>query len=62
MSTPSLLNDPVHWRRRAQEARSIADQLDDPVAKREMLEVAQHYEQIAAIAEKHPLAAKPSKR
>jgi hypothetical protein len=53
------LNDPAHWRRRARETRSIAAQLDDPVAKQKMLEVAQHYEQIAAIAERHPVAGKP---
>jgi len=58
MPTPTLLNDPAHWRRRARETRSIADQLDDPVAKQKMLEVAQHYEQIAAIAERHPVAGK----
>jgi hypothetical protein len=59
MPTPPLLNDPAHWRRRAQETRSIADQLDDPTAKQAMLEVARNYEQIAAIAEKRPVAGKP---
>jgi hypothetical protein len=54
-----LLNDPAHWRRRAEEARRIADHLDDPVAKQKMLEVAQHYEQIAAIAERQPVVGKP---
>jgi hypothetical protein len=54
-----LLNDPVHWRRRANETRRIADQFDDPVAKQKMLEVAEHYEQIAAIAERQPVAGKP---
>jgi hypothetical protein len=59
MPTPTLLNDPAHWRRRAQETRSIADRLDDPVAKQTMLEVAQHYEQIATIAETRVVADKP---
>jgi hypothetical protein len=59
MPTPKLLNDPAHWRRRAQEARSIADQLDDLAAKKTMLEVAQHYEQIAAIADKRAVAGSP---
>jgi hypothetical protein len=59
MPTPSLFNDPALWRRRAQETRSIADQLDDPTAKQAMLEVARHYEQIAAIAEKGPVAGRP---
>jgi hypothetical protein len=59
MPTPNLLNDPAHWRRRAREARSIADQLDDPAAKKTMHEVAQHYEQLAAIADTRAVAGKP---
>jgi hypothetical protein len=55
----SLLNDPAHWRRRAQETRSIADRLDDPIAKQTMLEVAEHYEQLAAIAETRLIAGRP---
>jgi hypothetical protein len=58
MPTPTLLNDPAHWRRRAQETRSTADQLDDPVAKQAMLEIAQHYEQIATIADTRLIAGK----
>jgi hypothetical protein len=58
MPTPTL-NDPVHWRRRAAETRSIADQLDDPAAKKAMLEIAEQYERIAAIAQKGAVAAKP---
>jgi hypothetical protein len=56
MPTPTLLNDPAHWRRRAQETRTMADQLNDPAAKQKLLEVAQHYEEIAAIAEKRSVA------
>jgi hypothetical protein len=59
MPTPTSFNDPAHWRQRAQEARGIADQLDDPAAKRAMLEIAQSYEQLAAIAEKRAIAGKP---
>jgi hypothetical protein len=59
MPLPTPLNDPAHWRQRAQETRDIADKLDDPAAKRAMLEVAQQYDQIAAIAEKRPVATKP---
>jgi hypothetical protein len=54
-----LLNDPAHWRQRAQEARRIADQLHDPAAKHTMLEVAQNYEQLATIAEKRAIAGEP---
>jgi hypothetical protein len=56
MPTPALINDPAHWRQRAQEMRSIANRFDDPVAKQSMLEIAQYYEQLAAIAEQRPLA------
>jgi hypothetical protein len=59
MPTLTLLNDPAHWRQRAQEARSIADQLHDPAAKQAMLGVAQNYDQLATIAEKRDIAGKP---
>jgi hypothetical protein len=52
------LNDPAHWRQRAQEMRGIADLLDDPAAKKAMLEIAQQYERIAAIAEQRTVAVK----
>jgi hypothetical protein len=31
------INDPKHWRKRAGEARLVADELTDPDAKRRML-------------------------
>lgn len=34
--------DPVHWRRRADGCRKVAEQLDDP-AKTKMREIAQSY-------------------
>jgi hypothetical protein len=52
MSDTSLKDDPRHWRQLAQEARAAADQLDDPVAKRLMLEIAASYEELASIAER----------
>jgi hypothetical protein len=51
MRTPSIANDPAHWRRRAEEAQRIADQLDDPVAKETMRDIARSYEQLALLAE-----------
>jgi hypothetical protein len=57
MPTPTL-NDPAHWRRRAEETRSIAAQLDDPAAKKAMLEIAEQYERIAAIAQTRTVAGK----
>jgi hypothetical protein len=38
MSPPgSILDDPEHWRRRAEEARTVAQQTDDPQAKAMMM-------------------------
>jgi hypothetical protein len=48
--TPSI-DDPTHWRQRAKESRQTADQLHDPVARKTMLEIADAYEQLAALAE-----------
>ena len=53
MSIP--INDPKHWRERAEEARAIADQLTDPDSKRRMLRVAKDYEELARRAEKRLL-------
>jgi hypothetical protein len=50
MVHPSLKDDPNHWRRLAHDARATADQLDDPVAKQTMIEIAEGYEQLASIA------------
>ena len=52
MIKPSLANDPAHWQRRAEEARRLADQLDDPIAKKAMHDIALYYERLAALAEK----------
>jgi hypothetical protein len=52
MARSSLKDDPKHWRQLAREARAAADQLDDPEAKRTMLEIAENYEQLASLAEK----------
>jgi hypothetical protein len=38
-------------RKRAEEARGVADQLDGPIAKKTMLEIALLYEQLAALVE-----------
>jgi hypothetical protein len=34
------INDPKHWLDRAKEARALAEQIDDPGAKRTMLKTA----------------------
>jgi len=51
------INDPKHWRDRAEEARTVADELTDPDAKRRMLRIADDYEELAKRAERR-LAAK----
>jgi hypothetical protein len=48
----ALLNDPEHWRSRAEEARTIAECIKDPEARRQMFFVAESYESIARTAEK----------
>lgn len=51
MQTLSIIDDPTHWRRRAEEAHSVANQLDDPIAKKTMLDIARSYEQLAVLAD-----------
>jgi hypothetical protein len=41
-----LINDPKHWRKRAEEARRVADQTNDPDSKRKMLRIAQDCEEL----------------
>jgi hypothetical protein len=43
----SYLDDPNHWRYRADEARLMADNMADPESKRMMMEVATGYERLA---------------
>jgi hypothetical protein len=40
----SKINDLQYWRRRAEEAGTLAEELTDPDAKRKMLKIAEDYE------------------
>lgn len=48
---PLLLNNPTHWHLRAQEARLIAQQLEDLEAKAAILKIANEYDRLAERAE-----------
>lgn len=47
----SHINDPSHWRARAQEMRGLAAMADDLDARASMLAIAEEYERLAQRAE-----------
>ncbi len=47
---PLLLNNAAHWQLRAQEARLLAEKLEDPEAKTAILKIAHEYDRLAARA------------
>ncbi len=50
-----LLQNPKHWRDRAEEARTRAAQLDDPIAQQTMYEIAAGYDRMAELASVRPM-------
>ena len=46
----SFISDPQHWRKRADEAHSLADDMRDEISKRMMLQIANDYEHLARCA------------
>jgi len=51
----SFINDPKHWRQRAEEALTIADQMNDLQAKAVMIRISYDYETLAKRAEEREL-------
>jgi hypothetical protein len=47
----ALIDDPVHWLARAEEARVIAEDMKDPESRRIMLGIADDYEKLAQRAQ-----------
>jgi hypothetical protein len=43
----AFINDPEHWKQRAEEARALADQLNDEASKQAMLRIAADYDRLA---------------
>ena len=52
----ALINDPEHWRDRAEDARRMAEDMADPEAKRMMLGIASGYDRLAEHAEQRLIA------
>ena len=48
---PNAFGTPEHWLERAEEARTMAEQIEDAEAKRAMLAIAENYARIAKRAE-----------
>ncbi len=44
---PSIANDPEHWRKRAEDMRTLANEIKDPLSKETMLRIADDYERLA---------------
>jgi hypothetical protein len=60
VTTPGnpIINDVRHWRRRAQEARALAEHLRGADAQATMLEIAAEYERIAELARERAVSAR----
>jgi len=57
----SFINDPKHWRDRAEEMRTLAEAMKDHVSREMILRIAQDYEKLAQRAEERSKGMSPSK-
>jgi len=55
-----FINEPDHWRARAEEAQILANQMNDAEAKVAMLRIAEEYERLAQRAEARALGRQPN--
>jgi|EndMetStandDraft_9_1072997.scaffolds.fasta_scaffold00586_7 hypothetical protein len=49
MDVSAEITDPTYWRRRAEEARRMAEQLNDPVARQTLQDIATACDQLAEL-------------
>jgi hypothetical protein len=47
----SFITDPEHWRKRAEETRTLANQMNDETSKQTMVRIAAGYDRLAERAE-----------
>jgi|EndMetStandDraft_7_1072992.scaffolds.fasta_scaffold8429221_1 hypothetical protein len=59
MDAKSQISDPGLWRRRAEEARGTAEQLDDAVSQKVLRDIADYYEQLARLVETRNATGQP---
>ena len=56
------INDPKHWRKRAEEVWRVAGQTNDFDSKRKMLRIAEDYEELARRAERRLKRQRPQQQ
>jgi hypothetical protein len=47
----SFITDPEHWRKRAEETRTLANQMNDETSRQTMVRIAAGYDRLAERAE-----------
>ena len=58
----AILKDAAHWKERAEDARRVAAQLNEPEDRARMLEIAENYERLAVRAQVRADAESPGPR